>query len=214
MGDRLEFTWGVARHLLGVRNSDALREAYEAVQPDVVRFGLRVGQSRPIYDRLQELRQGADFERLEPAQQRIVETLLRDARHTGVGLDGEARERFNAIAAELAELSTTFGNHVLDATKAWSSTAAAGSEAEVEGLPASQLRRPLRRQAAREAGEADASAPRLGPWRTHTRLRRASSPSWSTGSPRRELREELYRAYVSRARERRVRQRAPHRVAF
>ena len=39
-----------------------------------------------------------------------------------MGLEGEARERFNAIQAELAQLATEFTNHVLDATKAFALT--------------------------------------------------------------------------------------------
>jgi oligopeptidase A len=37
----------------------------------------------------------------------------------GVALEGEAKERFNAIQQELAQLSTKFSNNVLDATKAF-----------------------------------------------------------------------------------------------
>ena len=55
IGDRLGFAWGVVGHLMGVRNSEAMREAFEASQPEVVAFGLRQGQSRPIYDRLTAL---------------------------------------------------------------------------------------------------------------------------------------------------------------
>jgi Zn-dependent oligopeptidase len=35
----------------------------------------------------------------------------------GVSLEGEAKERYNAIQQELAQLSTKFSNNVLDATK-------------------------------------------------------------------------------------------------
>ena len=52
MGDRLGFAWGVVGHLMGVKNSDELREAHESVQTEVVEFGLRQSQSRPIYDAL------------------------------------------------------------------------------------------------------------------------------------------------------------------
>ena len=38
IGDRLSFSWGIVGHLMGVRNSDALREEHELVQPDVVKF--------------------------------------------------------------------------------------------------------------------------------------------------------------------------------
>jgi Zn-dependent oligopeptidase len=34
---------------------------------------------------------------LDPAQQRIVEASIREAELSGVGLDGEAKERFNQI---------------------------------------------------------------------------------------------------------------------
>jgi oligopeptidase A len=192
MGDRLQRPWGVARHLLSVRNSDALREAYETVQPEVVEFGLRVGQSRAIYEALVALRDGPTWSQLDGAQQRIVETLIRDAHHSGVGLEGGARERFNAIQTELAELSTRFGNHVLDATKDFSLTLR--DPAEVEGLPASW--RDLAAHGAREAGEADATA-EAGPWRVTLDL-----PSFfplMEHARRRDLREQVYRAYITRA---------------
>lgn len=38
----LEYAWGVVNHLLGVQNSDALREAHQAVQPEVVDLFTRV----------------------------------------------------------------------------------------------------------------------------------------------------------------------------
>ena len=55
MGDRLARCWGVVGHLMGVRNDDALREAFEAAQPGVVGFSLRLGQSQPIHTALLEL---------------------------------------------------------------------------------------------------------------------------------------------------------------
>lgn len=62
-------------------------------------------------------REGPAWEGLSEAQQRVVELQLRDFVLGGVGLDGAERERFNAIEQELAQLSTTFNNNVLDATK-------------------------------------------------------------------------------------------------
>jgi oligopeptidase A len=192
LGDRLERAWGVVGHLMGVKNSDALREAHEAVQPRVVTLGIRMGQSRPLYDALRTLREGSGWSALDPAQHRIVESLLRDARLSGVGLEGEARERFNAIQLELAELATHFNNHVLDATKAFALTLR--SAAEAEGLPESLLQ--LGAQLAREAGEEQASA-EAGPWRIG--LDAPCFIPFMEHARRRDLRETLYRAYVSRA---------------
>ncbi|HEY8516782.1 MAG TPA: M3 family metallopeptidase [Candidatus Binatia bacterium] len=192
LNDRLSFAWGTVGHLMGVRNSDELRTAYETVQPEVVAFSLRVGQSRPIYRALKELRDGPGWQSLDAAQQRIVTSLVRDAELAGVGLEGAQQERFNAIQAELAECSTRFSNHVLDATKAFALTLR--DRSEIEGLPQSLLQ--LAAQAAREAGEADATAAD-GPWRIT--LDAPSYVPFQQHSRRRDLREKLYRAYVTRA---------------
>ena len=192
LGDRLERPWSCVRHLMGVRNSEALREAHQSVQGDVVAFGLRVGQSPVIHRALLTLRESDGWELLEPAQRRIVEALLREAEHAGVALEGEARERFNAIQADLARASTQFMNHVLDATKAFALTLR--EPGEVEGLPSSA--RELLAQAAREAGEEGASA-ESGPWRVTLDI--PSYLPFMEHAVRRDLRETLYRAYVTRA---------------
>ena len=46
--ERLRWSWGVVSHLNAVSNSAELRQAHTAQQPDVVRFGNRVGQSKKI----------------------------------------------------------------------------------------------------------------------------------------------------------------------
>jgi oligopeptidase A len=121
-----------------------------------------------------------------------VAKLLQDAELAGVGLQGEARERFNVIQQELAELSTQFSNHVLDATKAFALVLR--TPEEVAGLPPSLLR--LAAQAARDAGETEATAER-GPWRIT--LDYPSFGPFMEHSQRRELREQLYRAFLTRA---------------
>lgn len=148
LSDRLTWSWGIVNHLVGVKNSPKLRVAHEAVQPQVVQFINKLGQSQPIYNAFKELRASDSWKTLDSAQQRIVEAAIRDAELSGVGLQGEARERFNAIQMELAELATKFSNHVLDATTAFSLTLT--TKAEVDGLPQSLLS--LAAQAARAAG--------------------------------------------------------------
>ena len=190
--DRLSLTWGTVGHLMGVQNSDALREAYQEVQPEVVQFSMRMGQSRPIYQGLKALQGSAEWAQLEEGQQRIVEAMIRDAELTGVGLEGDTRERFNQIQQELAELKTKFSNNVLDATKAFALTLT--SPDEMEGLPTSL--RHIAAQAAREAG-ADQATPEDGPWRIT--LDFPSFGPFMEHSRRRDLREQLYRAFITRA---------------
>lgn len=190
--DRLSWSWGVVSHLMGVKNSSELREAYETVQPQVVQFFNKLNQSKPLYEAFKALHQGKTWSSLEEAQQRIVEAAVRDAELAGVGLTGEQRHHFNTIQLELAELSTKFSNHVLDATKAFSITLT--SKDEVAGLPPSLLS--LAAQAARSAGEEDATA-EAGPWKIT--LDFPSFGPFMQHSQRRDLREQLYKAFISRA---------------
>ncbi|MBD2166122.1 M3 family metallopeptidase [Calothrix membranacea FACHB-236] len=192
ISDKLSWSWGVVNHLMGVKNSPELREAYEAVQPDVVQFITKLGQSQPLYNAFKALRASNAWSSLESAQQRILEAAIRDAELSGVGLEGQAKERFNAIQMELAELSTKFSNHVLDATKAFSITLT--TKEEIDGLPQSLLS--LAAQAARAAGEENAT-PENGPWRIT--LDFPSYGPFMQHSTRQDLREQLYKAFISRA---------------
>ncbi len=192
LGERLTWSWGVVNHLMGVKNSPELREAHETVQPQVIQFANKLSQSKPLYEAFKALRAGNAWSSLEPAQQRIVEAAIREAELSGVGLAGEKRDRFNTIQLELAELSTKFSNHVLDATKAFSLTLT--SKDEVDGLPPSLLS--LAAQTARAEGEEGATAEN-GPWRIT--LDYPSYVPFMQHSTRRDLREKLYKAFVSRA---------------
>lgn len=195
IGDRLAYSWGIVGHLMGVQNSDELRAAQEEMQPGVVVFGLRQGQSRAIYEGLLGIREGERWAQLDPAQQRIVDGMLRDARHSGVALEGEARERFNAIAEESARLATQFSNNVLDATKGFSLMLR--SHDEVEGLPESW--RELAAQSARDEGDAPDASAADGPWRLT--LDHPSLQPFLEHGRNRALREKLYRGFITRASE-------------
>lgn len=190
--ERLQWSWGIVGHFMGVKNSPELREAYETVQPNVVQFFNKLNQSQPIYEAFKTLRASDNWESLESAQQRIVEAAIKDAELSGIGLAGEKREYFNNIQLELAELTTKFGNHVLDATKAFSLTLR--NKSEIDGLPPSLTS--LAAQAARAAGEENATA-EDGPWRIT--LDFPSFGPFMQHSTRRDLREKLYKAFISRA---------------
>ena len=190
LGERLRWSWGVVSHLNGVCNSPELREAHAAQQAAVVQFGNRAGQSRVIYKALEQLQQqGAE---LDGSQQRILAAELRDMQLRGVGLSGSKQETFNSASQELAELSTRFGNQVLDATNGW--TLKLTEREQVDGLPASLLDQLA--QAARQAGDSEATA-EAGPWLLGLDMPRYAP--FLKYNRRRDLREQVYRAHVSRA---------------
>ena len=192
--ERLRWSWGIIGHLMGVKNSDELRQAYETVQPKLVQFANRFSQSKPLYEGFVAIKNSEQWGKLESAQQRILESAIKDAQLSGVALEGEKKERFNQIQLELAQLSTEFSNHVLDATKAFQLKLT--TKEEVDGLPDSLLS--LAAQTARGEGEEEASAEN-GPW--IITLDYPSYVPFLKFSTQRDLREKVYRAFISRASE-------------
>ena len=192
--DRLTWSWGIVGHLMGVKNSPELRQVYEQIQPQVIALVNRLGQSQILYQGFKTLRASDLWPQLAPAQQRIITSSIREAELSGVGLQGAQKERFNAIQLELGELSTQFSNNLLDATQAFQLKLT--QPEDIAGLPQSLLS--LAAQTACNSGETSAT-PEDGPW--IITLDYPSYLPFMKHSQNRQLRETLYRAFVSRASE-------------
>jgi oligopeptidase A len=190
--ESIGWSWSIVGHLMGVQNSPELRAAYEQMQPQVVQFWMRLGQSTALYAGYKAIKASPEWATFAPAQKRIIEAAIRDMELSGVGLTGAPKERFNEIQLALAELATKFSNNVLDSTKAYSLTLT--KPEEIAGLPESLLGQAA--QAARAAGH-EAATPTNGPWVITLDI--PSYLPFMQHSQRRELREQLYKAYVSRA---------------
>jgi oligopeptidase A len=190
--ERIGWSWSIVGHLMGVKNSPELRTAHEEMQPQVVQFWMRLGQSTALYQGYKAIKASPEWATFEPAQKRIVEAAIRDMELSGVGLTGETKQRFNDIQLALSEISNKFSNNVLDANKAYKLTLT--KPAEIAGLPESLLGQAA--QSARSAG-AEAATPTDGPW-----VITLDGPSYipfMQHSQRRDLREQVYKAFVSRA---------------
>jgi oligopeptidase A len=190
--ERIFWSWGIVGHLMSVQDSPELRAAHEEMQPQLDLFTIRLGQSIPIYHGLQAIQSSPEFATFAPAQQRIIEAEIRGMQLSGIGLTGAPKQRFNEIYSKLKEISTKFSNNVLDATKAFRLTLT--QPAEIAGLPASLLSQAA--QSARAAGH-EAATPTDGPW--VITLDAPSLLPFLQHSQRRDLREQIYKAHVSRA---------------
>ncbi|MFK7776698.1 MAG: M3 family metallopeptidase [Gimesia sp.] len=193
-----ERSWGPVGHLLGVKNTPELREAYESVLPEIVAFSLSVKQSKPIYEAMKSLRNSNQWDKLNNAQQRIVEKNLLSAELAGIALAGEKLTRFNEIATELSRLATNFANNVLDATKAF--TLVITDADDVAGFPESLKQLTAQSYNSWDDKEDGTEAtPERGPWRISL-----DSPCFGPFMQHcrnRTLREQVYHAFITRASE-------------
>ena len=108
--------WGMVAHMLGTMNSEKWRKVEEEWQPKIVAFSLRVSQSKRLYELAKSCLASCVS---SPVRQRILRKMVQGAELAGVGLEGEAKTRFNEIQMKLAKLGADFHNTVIDATAAF-----------------------------------------------------------------------------------------------
>ncbi|MCG7535174.1 oligopeptidase A [Pseudoalteromonas sp. OOF1S-7] len=183
--DRLSRMWSPVSHMHSVVNSDALRQAYDACLPLISEYSTYVGQHQGLYKAYKSLKESDSFATLSTAQQKTINNALRDFQLSGIALAPEQQKRYGEISARLSELAAKFGNNVMDATQAW--TKHVTDEAELSGLPESAL----------ALAAHTAQSKELEGW-----VFTLDIPSYlpvMTYADNRELREEMYRAFVTRA---------------
>ena len=183
--DRLSKIFSPVSHMNSVVSSDELREAHDACLPLLSEYGTWVGQHEGLYNAYASLKASDEFATLSEEQQKVIENAVRDFTLSGVALPAEQKKRFAEIQAKLSELSSTFSNNVMDATMGW--TKHITDEAELAGMPESALE-----AAAQAAHQKD-----LQGW-----LFTLDIPSYlpvMLYADNRELREEMYRAYATKA---------------
>ncbi|MFO7188481.1 MAG: M3 family metallopeptidase [Pseudomonadota bacterium] len=185
--ERLNRAWGIVGHLHSVLDSPALREAYNTNQPKIVEYYTELGQNLALFEKYKALKASPEYERLDRAQRKIIDNEIRDFRLSGAELPEDKKKRFAEISARLAQLSTRFSENLLDATNAYALYIE--DEAELVGIPADVL------QAAREEAQKDGKPG----WKFT--LRAPSYIPVMQYADNRALREQLYRAYVTRASE-------------
>ncbi len=180
--DRLNRTWSPVSHMIAVVNSDTLREAHNTCLPKLSQYATELGQNTRLYTAFQQIAQDT---RLDTAQRKAIDNALRDFRLAGVDLPEEKKQRYMAIQQRLSTLAAKFSENVLDATQAWGKLEE--SENSLSGMPASSIA--MSRQAAEQKG--------LDGW-----LLTLEFPSYfavMSYADQRELREEVYHAYATRA---------------
>lgn len=185
--DALSRLWSPVSHVNSVLSSDALREAHDACLPLLSEYGTWVGQHQGLFNAYQQIRQSADFAQLSEAQQKVINNGLRDFRLSGVALPDAQQKRYGEISAKLSELSSTFSNNLLDATQSWHKHI--DDAAGLAGLP----------ESVKQAAAQLAASKELTGW-----LFTLDIPSYlpvMMYADNRELREQMYRAYVTRASE-------------
>jgi oligopeptidase A len=185
LADRLRRVWSPVGHMNSVVNGPELRAAYNACLPKLSDYATELGQNEDLYQAYQAIADGDEWSRLDTAQKKIIDNALRDFRLSGVALPADKKARFKTIMQELSNLHAKFEENLLDATNAWFKQI--DDVKDLAGVPPTALG--LMAQTAKQRD--------MEGW-----VLTLEFPSYIpviTYADNRDLRREMYEAYVTRA---------------
>lgn len=168
----------------GTMSSPELREVEKTVAPKLAGLSDKIYQNTALFERIDAIYNGKRFRKLDAEQQRLVWRIHTNFVRRGARLDPEAKARLAEVNQELAGLYTSFSQNLLADEDTFITLE---SEEELTGLPASLV----------SAMAAQATSRGLeGKWIVVNT--RSSVDPFLTLSQRRDLREKVWRAFVSR----------------
>jgi oligopeptidase A len=183
--DTLDKAWSPVSHINSVLNSDELRAAYNACLPKLSQYGTEIGQNTALFNAYRTIADSTGFKALDIAQQKTISNALRDFKLSGVDLDADKKQRYQDICQALSKLASSYEENLMDASNAWTKLIA--DTGQLAGLPESALAQAL--QAAKQEDKTG--------W-----LLTLQFPSYyavMTYADNRDLRQEVYTAYCTRA---------------
>lgn len=137
MSDELNQFWSTIAHLHSTLETDALREAYNQALPLLTTYQTGINQNIDLFNAISAVAASPDFTKLTPAQRKIIENDIRDYKLNGIDLSSDKKARFAELEQLQSQLITSFSEHLLDATQAW--TKHITDEKQLAGLPAQAL---------------------------------------------------------------------------
>ena len=170
-----EFITPIA-HLNSVCDSSESREAFSACLPLLSEYSTSMSQSKELYEAVLEVSRQKN---LTPAQIKTINDHILAFRLGGVHLPEDKKNRLKYINSRLSELSDSFSKNLLDATNAYEIIL--DTDEYIKNMPESD----------KAAAKTDKG------WRFT--LQAPSYIAFMTYCHNRELREQTYKAYMTRA---------------
>ncbi|OFO69219.1 oligopeptidase A [Neisseria sp. HMSC065C04] len=185
--ERVGRIWSVVSHLNSVVDTPELRAVYNELMPEITIFFTEIGQDIELYNRFKIIKNSAEFDTLSPAQQTKLNHDLRDFVLSGAELPPEQQAELAQLQTEGAQLGAKFAQNIQDATDAFGIYF--DDAAPLAGIPEDSIA--MFAAAAQSEGK---TGYKIG-------LQIPHYLAVIQYADNRELREQIYRAYVTRASE-------------
>lgn len=190
--EALERSGGLLRKVAGVFNTltsahtnDELQRIDKELAPRLAKHRDDILLDAALFARVKAVHEARSGLGLSAEEARLLEETYKDFVRNGAGLPPDKQERLRKINEELSVLSVQFGENVLKENNAFELVLE--SEADLAGLPPSVV-----------AGAAEAARERGKPGKWVFTLHKPSLIPFLQYSERRDLRERMFKAYISR----------------
>jgi len=169
-------------HINAVNNSEKTQEVYSDSIPIITEYSTKLSQNLDIYNAYKEIYKN-EKSSLNYEQNRVLELNIEHFELSGAHLDDKIKARLQEINIRTSELSNNFSQNLLDATNEYKYII--DDEKDVEGIP--------------ESDKENAKIEEDGVVKYKFTLQLPSYISYMTYGKNAAIREELYRAYVTRS---------------
>ena len=169
-------------HLDSVKNSKITSKVYEECLPIISKYESEISQNENIYTSFKNI-QSNEKSTLNNIQHKVLENEIRDFELSGCQLENNKKQRLEEIDLALGELSHKFSQNILEATNSFSLIIE--NFEDVKEIPKSDL----------ELAKFEED----GKTKYKFTLQMPSYIAYMTYGTSREKREELYKAYTTRA---------------
>ncbi|QOY51250.1 M3 family metallopeptidase [Candidatus Sulfurimonas baltica] len=182
MEEYLEQFFTPLSHINSVNNSDKTQDIYADSLPIITEYSTKLSQNIDIYKAYKEIEKN-EKETLNYEQKRVIELNILNFELSGAHLDEKTKERLQEIHIKKSELSNNFSQNLLNATNAYKYIIT--DEKDIEGLPQSDIE--------------NAKFEEDGKTKYKFTLQMPSYIAYMTYGKNAKIREELYKAYVTRS---------------
>ncbi len=182
MQEELEVFTTPIFHIDSVKNSELTQKVYSQCLPILSSYGSKLSSNEELFSAIKEINNN-EFKNLNIEQNKVLKNEIRDFKLGGCGLSDEDKNTLEDIDLKLGELSKDFSQNLLDATNSWEMIC---DEEDVKELPSSD------KNTAKFEDD-------NGNIKYKFTLQMPSYISYITYGNNRSKREDIYKAYCTRA---------------
>lgn len=185
-GKKLSSVTSILFNLNSAETNKKIQEVAREASPILSEFGNDIWQNTDLFERVKKVYNQKDQLELDNEQEMLLTKTYKAFIRNGADLNEKDKARFKEITKKLSQLSLTFGENVLAETNDYELVIS--DEKDLSGLPDSAIR---------QAANTAKSKGKEGKW--IFTLQAPSFVPFMENADKRSLREQLYKAYMSKA---------------